>query len=106
MNAQPQFHFLSLTYASENPTIRAIPSFALNGAGAYRPTHANIGAARTFERFGGFGEPMRSVGEAGNYIASTLTPVADVKTVPLAQADYHCDPTAGIPPAPSNARLN
>ena len=106
MNAEPQFHFLSLRHARQNPTIRDIPSFALNGAGAYQPTHANIGAARTFERFGGFGEPMRSVGEAGNYIASTLMPVADVKTVPLAQADYHCDPTAGIPPAPSNARLN
>ena len=34
---------------------------------------------------------MRSVGEAANHIASTLMPVADVKTVPLAQADYHCD---------------
>jgi hypothetical protein len=48
---------------------------------------------------------MRSVGEAGNYIGSTFTPVADVKTVPLAQADYHCDHAAGIP-ASSNAQLN
>jgi molybdopterin molybdotransferase len=34
-----------------------------------------------------FGEPMRSVSEAANHIASTLVPVADVETVPLAQAD-------------------
>jgi molybdopterin molybdotransferase len=34
-----------------------------------------------------FGEPMRSVDEAANHIASTLVPVADVETVPLAQAD-------------------
>jgi molybdopterin molybdotransferase len=34
-----------------------------------------------------FGEPMRSVDEAANHIAGTLVPVADVETVPLAQAD-------------------
>jgi molybdopterin molybdotransferase len=34
-----------------------------------------------------FGEPMRSVEEAANHIAGTLAPVADVETVPLAQAD-------------------
>jgi molybdopterin molybdotransferase len=34
-----------------------------------------------------FGEPMRSVSEAANHIASTLVPVADVETVPLVQAD-------------------
>ena len=34
-----------------------------------------------------FGEPMRSVDEAANHIAGTLAPVADVETVPLAQAD-------------------
>jgi molybdopterin molybdotransferase len=34
-----------------------------------------------------FGEPLRSVSEAANHIASTLAPVADVETVPLAQAD-------------------
>jgi molybdopterin molybdotransferase len=34
-----------------------------------------------------FGEPMRSVDEAANHIASTLAPVADIETVPLAQAD-------------------
>jgi hypothetical protein len=61
--------------------VNAEPRF---GAGAYQPTNANISATQTFERFGGFGEPMRSAGEAGNYIASTLMPVADVKTDPLA----------------------
>ena len=35
----------------------------------------------------GFGEPIRSVDEAANHIAGTLAPVADVETVPLAQAD-------------------
>src|SRR5580658_6861689 len=34
-----------------------------------------------------FGEPMRSMGEAADHIASTLAPVADIETVPLAQAD-------------------
>ena len=34
-----------------------------------------------------FGEPIRSVDEAANHIAGTLAPVADVETVPLAQAD-------------------
>ena len=34
-----------------------------------------------------FGEPMRSVDEAANHIAGTLVPIADLETVPLAQAD-------------------
>ena len=34
-----------------------------------------------------FGEPMRLVDEAANHIAGTLAPIADVETVPLAQAD-------------------
>jgi molybdopterin molybdotransferase len=37
--------------------------------------------------FEAFGEPLRSVDEAANHIAGTLVPVADVETVPLAQAD-------------------
>jgi molybdopterin molybdotransferase len=34
-----------------------------------------------------FGEPMRSMDEAADHIAGALAPLADVETVPLAQAD-------------------
>jgi molybdopterin biosynthesis enzyme len=55
-----------------------------------------------------FGEPMCSVDEAANHIAGTLVPVADVETVPLAQADarviaYDLIASMALPPFTNSA---
>jgi molybdopterin molybdotransferase len=56
----------------------------------------------------GFGEPMRSVDEAAIHIAGTLAPVADVETVPLAEADarviaYDLLASMALPPFTNSA---